>query len=251
MRKNKALAKLRAGGITSGPGMVTGSPDVAEMIAHMGFEWAWMDWQHGQWTELTVNNAIARFLAVETSPIVRVKGHEQGTINRVLDMGAMGVIVPMVQNADDARKVAAACYYPPVGMRSGGGIRLGFIGDDGDYFERANDEIMLIVMVETEEAIANVTEIMQVPTVDAVLIGPGDLMIDVKANGNDEAYHEELVIQVAEAGKETGTAAGYVCQGREQLEKRQEQGFRLLMHGYDSAILQQGFAQIKADIEGW
>ena len=250
MRKNPALRKLRAGGATAGPGMVTGSPDVAEIIAHMGFEWAWMDWQHGQWTELTLNNAIARFLAVETAPVVRVKGHEPGTINRVLDMGAMGVIVPMVQNAEDARKVAETCYYPPVGVRSGGGMRLGFIGDDGDYYSSANDEIMLIVMVETEEAIGNITEIMQVPTVDAVLIGPGDLMIDVKANGHDEPYHEELVLKVAEAGKQTGTAAGTVCQGREQLELRREQGFRLLLHGTDSVMLTEVLTAIKADIAG-
>ncbi len=249
MRRNRALATLRGGGCTAGPGMVGGSPDVAEMFAQAGFEWAWMDWQHGQWTESTVNDAIARFLATATAPIVRVRGQEPGTINRVLDMGAMGVIVPMVQNADEARRVAEVCYYPPVGVRSGGGMRLGFIGGDDNYFDCANDEIMVIVMVETEEAIANVTEIMQVPTVDAVLIGPGDLMIDVKANGHDEAHHEELVVRVAEAGKETGTAAGYVCMSREQLVQRRDQGFRLLMHGYDSVMLKAGLAAVQGDVE--
>ena len=155
----------------------------------------------------------------------------------------------MVQNADEARRVAEVCYYPPVGVRSGGGMRLGFIGGDDNYFDCANDEIMVIVMVETEEAIANVTEIMQVPTVDAVLIGPGDLMIDVKANGHDEAHHEELVVRVAEAGKETGTAAGYVCMSREQLVQRRDQGFRLLMHGYDSVMLKAGLAAVQGDVE--
>ena len=251
MRKNKALAKLRDGGITVGPVLVTGSPDVAELVAHIGFDWAWIDWQHGQWTETTVNDAIARFLAVETLPIVRVKGQEPGTINRVLDMGAMGVVVPMVQNADEARNVAETAYYPPIGSRSGGGMRLGYIGEDGDYFERANEEIMLVVMVETEEAISNVREIMEVPAVDVVLIGPGDLMIDVKANGHDEAHHEDLVLQVAAAGRQTGTAAGYVCLDREQAELRRAQGFRFLNYGVDSIILASGFREIRADIEGW
>ena len=194
MRKNPGLATLRAGGVSAGPGVSFASPDIAEQAASVGFEWVWLDWQHGQWTESALNNALARFLAFETAPIVRVKGHELGTINRVLDMGAMGVIVPMVQNAAQARYVAQAAYYPPLGMRSVGGMRLGLYADGtpADYQRQANDEIMLVVMVETEEAIGNVTEIMNVPGVDVALIGPADLMIDVKANGHDAARHEEL-----------------------------------------------------------
>ena len=253
MRKNPGLAKLRAGGVSAGPGVSFGSPDIAEQAASVGFEWVWLDWQHGQWTESALNNALARFLAFETAPIVRVKGHELGTINRVLDMGAMGVIVPMVQNAEQARYVAQAAYYPPLGMRSVGGMRLGLYADGtpADYQQQANDEIMLVVMVETEEAIGNVTEIMNVPGVDAALIGPADLMIDVKANGHDESRHEELVLQVVAASRETGVAAGYVCQTREEAYRRVEQGFRFVVHGSDRTAVQTAFREAFADTQRW
>ena len=175
MRRNHALAKLRAGKVITGPNLVYDSPSLAEHVAHLGFDFVWIDWQHGQWSEHTLNDALARYLTVASAPIVRVKGNEPGTINRVLDMGAMGVIVPYVQDADQARAAVRATYYPPIGIRSGGGVRLGLIGDGAaDYFAHANGEIFLCVMVETELAISNIEEIMRVPGIDVVLIGPDD-----------------------------------------------------------------------------
>lgn len=251
MRRNKALAKLREGRAISGPMLVYESPDLAEQVAHVGFDFVWLDWQHGQFTELSLNNALARFLAAESAPLVRVKGHEPGTINRVLDIGAMGVVVPYVQNADQARLAVQAAYYPPKGIRSGGGARLGLIGDSAaDYFAYANDEILLAVMVESEAAIAHVEEIMRVPGVDVVLIGPGDLMIDVKANGHDEAHHERLVLEVAAAAQRTGTAAGYVCTTKAQAEERIAQGFRFINYGSDYGIIRAGFQRLLEDSRG-
>lgn len=251
MRRNQALAKQRAGKVTLGPVLVYDSPDAAEQVAHLGFDWVWLDWQHGQFTESTLNNALGRFLAVETTPLVRVRYNEPGAINRVLDMGAMGVIVPMVQNAAEAAAAVKAAYYPPKGLRSGGGVRLALIGGDSGYYAHANDEIMMVVMVETEEAIANVKSIMEVPGVDVVLIGPGDLMINVKANGHDEAYHEELSLQVVEASRQTGTVAGYVCVTHEQAAKRVAQGFKFINYGSDHAAVTSGMKQLKAEYAAW
>lgn len=253
MRTNHALARQRAGQVTVGPLLFHGSADIAELVAHMGFDWAWLDWQHGQWTESTLNDAIARFLTVPCTPLVRVKGLEPGTINRVLDMGAMGVIVPMIQNAEQARSVVQAAYYPPLGLRSGGGVRLGLIGESGvpEYFARANDEMMVVVMVETEEAIRHVSAIMEVPGIDVVIIGGGDLMIDVKAHGHDEAHHERLVLEVAAAAKRTGVPIGYPCGSRDEAERRIAQGFRFITHANDHGILAAGFAAMLEDRKGW
>lgn len=250
MQQNRALAKLRAGGVTAGPAMGIDSPDLAEQVAHVGFDFVNFDWQHGQWTELSLNNALARFLHTDTAPIVRVKGHEPGTINRVLDMGAMGVIIPMVETAAQAAAVASPAYFPPKGTRSGGGMRLNLIGGGTaqDYFARANDEVMVIVMVESEEAIANVESIMRVENVDVVLIGPGDLMINVRAHGHDEAHHEALVQQVAAASKRTGTAAGYVCQSYAQAQQRVAEGFRYLWFGNDSVFVSEGMKKLRQEI---
>jgi 4-hydroxy-2-oxoheptanedioate aldolase len=252
MRTNQSLARQRAGGITVGPSLVYDSADLVEQVAHMGFDWIWLDWQHGQFTEHTLNSALARFLHLDSAPIVRVKGNEPGTINRVLDMGAMGVIVPMVQNAGQAAAAVEAAFYPPKGRRSAGGVRLGLIGGSFErYCAEANDQIMLVVMVETEAAIANVREIMAVPGVDVVLIGPGDLMIDVRAQGHDAARHEELALAVAAASKATGTAAGDVCTSVEMVERRIAQGFRFINYGLDHFALLEGFGAIRAHAERW
>ena len=132
--------------------------------------------------------------------------------------------------------------------------RLATLGGEGgsvEYFARANDEIMMVVMVETEAAIARVSEIMRVPGVDVVFIGPGDLMLDVRANGHDAAHHEELVLQVAAASKETGTVAGYACGSREEAEQRIAQGFRFLSYGSDSRVVQAGFEQLRDESKEW
>jgi 2-keto-3-deoxy-L-rhamnonate aldolase RhmA len=252
MRRNAALAKLREGKVISGPMLVYDSPSLAEQVAHLGYDFVWLDWQHGQWSEHTLNDALARFLAVQSAPLVRVKGQEPGTINRVLDMGAMGVIVPYVQNAQQARLAVQAAYYPPAGIRSGGGVRLGLIGDgSADYYAHANEEILLGVMVETEEAIGNVEEIMRVPGVGFVLIGPGDLLIDVKAHGHDEAHHERLVQDVVAASKRTGTPAGYVCGTREMADRRVAEGFRFVNYGSDTAVLLPGLRALLDHTRGW
>jgi 2-keto-3-deoxy-L-rhamnonate aldolase RhmA len=253
MRSNVAKERLRAGKVSCGPSISYGSPDLAEQVAHLGFDWVWIDWQHGQWTETTLNEALARFLPTSSAPLVRVKGHEPGTINRVLDMGAMGVIVPMVQNVEHARLAVQAAYYPPMGMRSGGGMRLGLLagGTAADYAATANDRIMVVVMVETEEAIANVPGIMEVPGIDVVLIGPWDLMLDVRARGHDAARHEELVQQVAAASKVSGVAAGYVCGSVEDAQRRIAEGFRFLTLGGDHGILMAGFGNLRARTRDW
>jgi 2-keto-3-deoxy-L-rhamnonate aldolase RhmA len=252
MRTNAALRKLRAGQVISGPMVIFDSPSLAEQVAHLGFDFTWLDWQHGQWSEHTLNDALARFLAAPSTPLVRVKGHEPGTINRVLDMGAMGVVVPYVQDAAQARAAVQAAYYPPRGIRSGGGVRLGLLGGSAqEYFARANDEILLGVMVETERAVARVEEIMRVPGVGFVLIGPGDLLIDVTANGHDAAHHERLVLQVAEASRRTGTPAGYVTQSPEEARTRVQQGFRFINYGSDNGALMGALRRAAEEAKGW
>jgi 4-hydroxy-2-oxoheptanedioate aldolase len=253
VRKNAALARLKAGKVIVGPALYYGSPDLAESVAHLDFDFVWLDWQHGQFTELTLNDALGRFLAVDSAPLVRVKSHEPGTINRVLDMEAMGVIVPMVDNAEQARAVTRPVYYPPLGTRWGGGVRLAFIGGSGtpEYYANANDEMLLVLMVETERAIADIESIVQVPGVHVVLIGPGDLMIDLKARGRDDAYHEQLVLKVLQSCQRAAVVAGYFCATHEIAEKRRAQGFCFLCCMSDHAILASGRRELRARCKDW
>ena len=137
-------------------------------------------------------------------------------------------------------------------MRSAGGVRLGLIGgDEDDYCARANDEIMLVVMVETAAAIRNIREIMTVPGVDVVLIGPFDLLLDVRSRGGGPAEHERLVEEVAAASQETGTAAGYVCGTAEIALRRLAQGFRFINYGLDHTLLLAGMREVRAQTLAW
>lgn len=252
VRRNHALAKLRAGGTIFGPTVAYASPDLAERVAHLGFDYVWLDWQHGENTEATLNNAIARYLATDCMALPRVKWNEPGTINRILDMGAMGVIVPLIETSEEAAAAVKAAFYPPKGRRSAGGLRLGLLADsDEDFWFNANDQVMLVVMVESEAAVGRVREIMKVPGVDVVLIGPGDLMIDVKTRGHGPERHEALVLEVLKASQETGVAAGYVCPSAEIAEKRVAQGFRFINYGLDHAIVLDGMRKIHAATQGW
>src|SRR5438094_6767488 len=103
MRKNPVLAKLRAGRVSVMPCMTFGNPDLVEHVAYLGFDGLWLDWQHGTWTESTIADTLARFLPVSCAPIVRVRSHDWGLICSTLDMGATGIIVPMIQNVEQAK----------------------------------------------------------------------------------------------------------------------------------------------------
>src|SRR5207247_943507 len=111
---------------------------------------------------------------VETVPVVRVPCNDPATIMKALDLGAYGIIVPLINTADDAAKAVAACRYPPVGMRSSGPVRAVHYGGS-DYLAKANDEIVVMAMIETKEGLANLDAICATKGLDAVYIGPADL----------------------------------------------------------------------------
>jgi 4-hydroxy-2-oxoheptanedioate aldolase len=253
MRANRALEKLSRDAVAVGPFMTIGSPDLAETTAHAGFDFVFLDWQHGEWTETTLISALGRFLGAESVPVVRVKGHEPGTINRVLDMGALGVIVPMIETAAQAALCAAAVRYPPRGQRSGGGNRLGLLDEGGawGYFQRANEAVMLVVMVESEAAVGRAGEIAAVPGVDVVLVGPGDLLLDVRSRGGSEADVERLVAGLPEVVRAAGKVAGYVCGTDQAARQRIAQGYRFITYQSDLGAIQTAWAAARAEVDAW
>ena len=109
------------------------------------------------------------------TPLVRVPWNEPGIVGKVLDGGAMGVICPMVNTRAEAEAFVAACRYPPAGQRSNGPIRAAMYGEAGIYQKTANDEILVIPMIETQEALDNLEAILDVPGIDMIYIGPSDL----------------------------------------------------------------------------
>lgn len=150
-----------------------------EAYAQLGWDTVTIDMQHGWWTLESATSAFIALRACGVTPYVRVPWNEQGILGRVLDAGARGVICPMINTADDARRLAVACLYPPAGSRSSGHVR-GVLADarPGRQAE-VNQEIAILPQIETAEAVENLNAILDVPGISGVYVGPTDLALSL------------------------------------------------------------------------
>ncbi len=231
MHQNRALHKMRDGSPITICWLVSGSPLLAEAAARLGFDAVLIDTQHGYWPREALINALQVIGSSDSVPLVRVLRNEPHIIGQALDYGALGVIVPLVNTAAGAEAAAHAARYPPAGIRSAGGVRLAYWGDD--HIPDANDEIMVVVMIETREAVANAEAIAGVPGVDCLMIGPGDLALSLGCFGDRNEEHATAIQHVIEAGRAAGVAVGMACSGPEEAIRRAEQGMLFLASGSD------------------
>ena len=176
-------------------------------------------------------------------PMVRVPWNEPGIIGKVLDAGAYGVICPMINTRAEAEAFIAACKYPPKGKRSNGPIRAGIyglVGPAGGYQATANDEVLCVPMIETQQAIDNIGAILDVPGIDAIYIGPSDLAFSMgltPALDREEAHILKIYeMLLAETGKR-GQKAGVHCLKPEYARRMIDMGFSLVTLGNDSGTL--------------
>jgi 4-hydroxy-2-oxoheptanedioate aldolase len=170
-----------------------------------------------------------------TTPIVRVPWNEPGIIGRVLDAGAMGVIIPMVNTVEEAERAVAACRYAPVGFRSFG--PLGAVARHGpDYFATANDRVACIPMIETRQAVEAVDAILAVPGIDAVYVGPADLSLTYglapAPDQADEVFHRALATVVGACDRH-GVVPG-IHANAGLASARHAAGFRMITVGFDA-----------------
>lgn len=174
MRENTFRTRLLAGERLVNGWLSTGDPLVAETMAHAGFDALTLDMQHGAsdlGDALRICQAVSSTAAV---PLVRVPWNDPATIMKVLDLGAYGVICPMIEGRSDAEAFVRSCRYPPGGNRSFGPVR-GLLYGGADYPTRANDTVLAIAMIETRSALEQLDDILAVPGLDAIFVGPADL----------------------------------------------------------------------------
>ena len=195
-------------------------------------------------------------LAIGITPVVRVAGKEHWFSSRMLDNGAQGIVVPHVDSADEAKRVASACRFPPVGHRSmGGGLQqLGFAPMAvGDAARIVNEETLVVVMLESPQGIANCEEIAAVAGIDALLIGTNDLCFEMGIPGqfNDprvvEAY-TRLIAACRKHGKFAGMGGMYTP---ELLERHINMGVQLILSGSDFSLLMQAATARAALVRGF
>lgn len=211
MSAQEFAARLRGRERTVGYWSVIDSPVSTEWLAHVGWDYIALDLQHGL---IGYSGMVAGLTAIDASGstvgMIRVESNDPTPIGRALDAGAAGVIVPLVNTAEEAARAVAAATYPPAGVRSYGPMRSQL--RIGPTPADANRDTVVVVMIETPQGLANVEEICAVPGLDGVYVGPSDLRLAVGgAHPNDPTVDDEFeaaVARVREAAAAAGIAAG-------------------------------------------
>ncbi len=243
MRTNTAKVKMLQGQPAYGYSLGLGSPLAAEALAQSGIDFILLDNQHGSFGPDTT---IACFIAMASgsaTPMARVARNDYTMIGRLLDEGALGLVIPMVHTAEEAQAAAQACRLPPVGIRSWGWGRAARYGND--YPDRINDELFLAVQLESIQAVDNAEAILSVPGVDGCWAGPADLAlsmgIDPRNAANDDR-HARALERIVQACNNTGKVPGLSCSSPTEMVQRVAQGFRYVTGGGDMPFILEGAA---------
>jgi len=241
-----AVTSLRerwaAGRTTLGAWLAMPSVIVAESTARTGFDYVCADLQHGA---LDYADSVGLFQAVllaGSTPIARVPWNEPGVVGKVLDAGAEAVVVPMVNSAEEAAVAVRAARYPPLGARSHGPTVAG--ARSSDYATTANDVISVIPMIETAEALGHLDDILSVPGVDAVYVGPADLSLSLglpPGNNDDAAAFRDALDAIVAGCRRHGVVPGIHATGS-LVTRRLEQGFAMVTVTSDIVALRLGLS---------
>jgi len=238
VRENPVKRRLAAGGASVGTWLSLGSPTAAELLVGSGFDWLTIDMEHTPLSWETVAQTVALIAYRGGVPLVRVPLNGIEQIKRVLDLGAFGIVVPMVNSVAEAEAAVRAAKYPPAGVRSVGGILrpLRFDTDAATYQTRANDELLVVIQAEHRLHLERAHEIARVPGVDAVFIGPHDMGASLGLHP-DSPEMEPHFATVLAACREAGVAAGIHCPDAAAARRRVAQGFRFVAAGTDASML--------------
>ncbi len=215
-----------------------GCAQAVEYLAREDFDFLVIDHEHGPFGEDSVISQLRAMAGTPVTPLVRVGHNTPQLIKRVLDSGALGVIVPHIDSVEEARRVVAEAKYAPLGLRSLGGKRWSIYGDD--FYQRANDEVLSIILIESAAGVKDIHKILSVPGVDACLVGPCDLGSSMGLAPDIECRDPRLaeaVNKILAAGIELSIPVGIHCTGPEVAKRRIAQGFRFVSIGNDDDFL--------------
>ena len=221
----------------------------AEIMARQGFDAVCIDMQHGATGLSNLLEMLQAVSATDASPVVRVGWNEPAAIMKALDFGASSIIVPLINTAEEARKAVAACRYPPVGDRSSGPVRALQINGP-DYFAKANDEIILMAMIETKDGLDNLEQICATPGIDAIYIGPADLSFALgmaPRSDNPDPVHMATCDRIKETAHRHGKKVCMHCASADFAAGALKRGFDLVMLTSD---LMSMIAGVKKQMDG-
>jgi 2-dehydro-3-deoxyglucarate aldolase/4-hydroxy-2-oxoheptanedioate aldolase len=229
--ENPLKRKWKAGQRTAGAWLQIGSPMTAEIMSRAGFDWLMIDMEHGPGDIPTLVAQLQAMNGFGVTPLVRAPWNDLVILKRILDAGAAGVLVPHVNTRAEAEAAVRACRYPPAGHRgiAGSPRAAGYGQKIMDYLSRANDEILVLVAVETPQAVTNVDDILTLPDLDGIFIGPMDLSTALGHFG--DPAHPDVQATIAEIEKKvlgSGKALATVANSWEQARSLYDKGYHAL-----------------------
>lgn len=242
MRPNPVKKALKAGEPQLGTWISLGNIPACRLLARTGFHWLTLDIEHAPIDWSTAADAFGAIADAGCVPLARVPKGSHDHIKRVLDAGAHGIVVPMVNTVEEAEEAIAAAKYPPTGNRSVGGSlhALNFGASAGDYYKHANDEILVVLQTESPLGVQNAPDIYDLPGVDAIFVGPNDLKAQMRSSDGHDPSPERfdaVLRQILNVGQEKGTPVGIHVQTVEAAQARIKQGWQFLAIGSELKMM--------------
>ncbi len=249
---NRVKTLLEAGKPTLGVVMTIPSPLAAETLAGKGFDWMWIDMEHSPIDLETADRMIQAIQGTGTVPIIRVAWNHHWLVKPLLDMGAKGIIIPWINSKQEAVDAVQALRYPPEGVRGVGASvaarRWGL--PTSEYLKVANNEIIAILQIENIEAVNNIGEILTVPGIDVIFVGPNDLASSMGLLGQPTHPRvEEAIQKVLAATKKAKIPVGILGFSPDAANKRIQQGFQFIAVASDGSLLSSGAKGILGQIK--
>ncbi|HAM73876.1 MAG TPA: 2-dehydro-3-deoxyglucarate aldolase [Verrucomicrobiales bacterium] len=253
MKKNTVKAKLKRGEPSLGTWLNIPDPTVSCFMTRVGFDWLTVELEHSPTTLEHATVMMSMVAGNGLIPLVRIATNSPVNIKQVLDCGAYGVIVPMVNSAEEAKAVVAAARYAPEGARTIGGQlhAANFDTDSATYYARANEEVLVIVMAEHVDAIERAEEILSVPGIDVVFIGPNDL---TKSMGLAPSFETEdprfvhAVDHILKTARKHGVVPGIHVGDAAMAKRRIAQGFQFVAVASDAGMLISKASEVARDL---
>jgi 4-hydroxy-2-oxoheptanedioate aldolase len=248
MRENRLRRIWKEGGAAVNGWLAIPNGFSAETMAHQGWDSLTIDLQHGVVDYQAMVGMLQAISTTDTVPVVRVPWLEPGILMKALDAGAYGVICPMVNSREDAERLVAYTHYAPRGTRSFGPVRASLYGG-ADYPKQANDTVVVFAMIETAAALERIDEILSVPGLDAIYIGPSDLSLSLGCTpvlDDIEPKAQAAVEHILARAQAHGVIAGIHNGTPETALKRIAMGFRYVTVSSDARLMAAGSQQVLA-----
>ena len=255
MRPNPVKRALKAGQPSVGTWLSLGSITASRFMARSGFHWLTTDIEHSLVDWETATHMFASIADAGCTALARVPANRHDHIKRVLDNGAHGVVVPMVNTRQEAEDAVAACLYPPRGNRSVGGSvhYLNFGSTPADYFAKVDDEILVVLQCEHIQAVEDADKIFSVPGIDAIFVGPNDLAASMRGKDGKPPTAEatkQAMDHILATCKKHGVAPGLHTFSAEDANRRMAEGWQFIAINSELKMMTNGAAADVAKLTG-